>query len=140
MRDSDSTFWKPITVIITKEGNHVLVSLKDQKRLMLLDTQYPKFLGRGRYSRSDRKNQKQSKDLDSGVDTEDECYNASSDNTPDDNSNIFGDDLPEDSVEVFEAYHEANQAFIEVRFPEGKNMTSLEVEEAKSIALLNIEQ
>ena len=40
-------------------------------------------------------------------------------------------------MEVFEAYHEANQAFIEVRFPEGKNMTSLEVEEAKSIALLN---
>merc|ERR1712240_933521 len=36
MRDQDSTFWKRVTVIITKEGNHFLVSLKDQKRLMLL--------------------------------------------------------------------------------------------------------
>ena len=72
-------------MVVTKEGNHILISLKDQKRLMLLDQQYPKFLGRGRFSRSDRQNQRENKDLDSGIDTEseDECYTANIDNKPD---------------------------------------------------------
>ena len=53
-RDNDATFWKRITVVVTKEGNHILISLKYQKKLMLLEQQYPKFLGRGKFSRSDR--------------------------------------------------------------------------------------
>ena len=28
-RDQDCTFWKRITVVVTKEGNHCLISLKD---------------------------------------------------------------------------------------------------------------
>ena len=30
-RDSDATFWKRLTVVVTNEGNHILISLKDQK-------------------------------------------------------------------------------------------------------------
>ena len=58
-RDNDATFWKRITVVVTREGNHILISLKDQKRLMLLEQQYPKFLERGKFSRSDRQKQRQ---------------------------------------------------------------------------------
>ena len=50
-RDPDATFWKRLTVVVTRDGNHCLISLKDQKRLMLLSQHYPTFLGEGRYSR-----------------------------------------------------------------------------------------
>ena len=64
-RDSDATFWKRITVVVTKEGNHVLISLKDKKRLMLLSEHYPKFLGKGKHSRSQRHKQRQTSESDS---------------------------------------------------------------------------
>ena len=44
-RDKDCTFWKRLTLVVSMEGNHALVSLKDQKCLFLIENQYPKFLG-----------------------------------------------------------------------------------------------
>ena len=71
-------------MVVTKEGNHCLISLKDQKRLLLIEQQYPTFLGRGRFSRKDSaKNSKSSKSNDSGVDSgsesEEDNQNSESD-------------------------------------------------------------
>ena len=35
-RDSDCTFWKRIKVVVTTHCNHCLISLKDQKRMLLI--------------------------------------------------------------------------------------------------------
>ena len=52
------------------EGNHILVSLKDQKRLLLIEQMYPKFLGRGKNSRKDSaKISRNPKNRDSGADS-----------------------------------------------------------------------
>merc|ERR1712120_115635 len=68
VRDPDATFWKRVTVVVTRDGSHVLISLKDQKRLMLLSPQYPTFLGEGKFNRRTRQqSKKQRVQSDSGM-------------------------------------------------------------------------
>ena len=87
--------------------------------------------------------QRQSLDSDSGIDSasdtesEDECYTASTDSKSNIETGMFAEDIPEDSIEVLEACHVGNEAVVEVRFPEGKNLSSIEVEEANAIALMH---
>ena len=67
-RDQDCMFWKRISVVVTMEGNHILVSLKDQKCLLFIEQMYPKFLGYGKDSRKDSaKNSRNVKGGNSGV-------------------------------------------------------------------------
>ena len=134
-RDSDATFWKRLTVVVTKEGNHVLISLKDQKRLMLLSEHYPKFLREGKNSRSQRHRQRQASKSDSGIDSasdstdsEDESSTAHNHNNFNADSSMFVGEIPEDTIEVVEACHVGNKCMAEVRFSEGKHLSSVDVE------------
>ena len=65
--NQDCTFWKRITVVVTTQGNHCLISLKEQKHMLLIQQQYPTFLGRGKYSRKD--SAKKPKCTDLGIET-----------------------------------------------------------------------
>ena len=57
-------------MVVTMEGNHILVSLKDQKLLLLIEQMYHKFWGRGKDSRrKSARNSKNPKASDSGVDS-----------------------------------------------------------------------
>ena len=51
VRDSDCTFRKRVKVVVTMHGNHCLISLKDQKCMLLILQQYPTFFGKGKQSR-----------------------------------------------------------------------------------------
>ena len=51
-RDPLTTYWKKVKVVVTREDNWTLISLRDQKRLLLLESNYPRFLGTGKYRRS----------------------------------------------------------------------------------------
>ena len=148
-RDSDATFWKRLTVVVTRDGNHCLVSLKDQKRLMLLSEHYPTFLGEGKFSRSQRlkqrqASQRQTSQSDSGIDSGSESSDSEDENSTShnhsnfDNANsMFAGEIPEDSIQVIEACHVENECMVEVHFPDGQHMSSEEVEEANSIAILH---
>ena len=39
-------------MVVTREGNWTLISPRDQKRLLLLESNYPRFLGTDKYRRS----------------------------------------------------------------------------------------
>ena len=47
VRDPHATFWKKVKIVVTVEGSWTLISPKDQKRLLLLQRDYPRFLGEG---------------------------------------------------------------------------------------------
>ena len=140
-RDRDATFWKRLTVVVTNEGNHVLISLKDQKRLMLLSETYPKFLGQGKDSRIKPSKKRQAAQCDSGVEsTSDSDEDSSTDHNHkdiNDKYSMFAGEIGEDEIEVVEACQVGNEALIEVRFPEGKNMSSIECKEANAVAVMH---
>ena len=55
-------------LVVTLEGSWTLISPKDQKRLLLLQKDYPRFLGVGRYRRGNKKTpQTKGGDSDSGL-------------------------------------------------------------------------
>ena len=56
VRDPCATYWKKVKVVVTRDGSWTLISLKDQKRLLLLQKNYPTFLGTGRHRRPDARN------------------------------------------------------------------------------------
>ena len=64
VRDPLATFWKKVKLVVTVEGSWTLISPKDQKRLLLLQRDYPRFLGEGHYRRSNKKTP-QTKDTES---------------------------------------------------------------------------
>ena len=43
VRDPLATFWKKVKLVVTVEGSWTLISPKDQKRLLLLQRDYPRF-------------------------------------------------------------------------------------------------
>ena len=108
---------------------------------MLLSETYPKFLGQGKDSRSKRSRQRQATESDSGVEsTSDSDEDSSTDHDHghiNDRYSMFAGEIPEDEIEVVEACHVGNEALIEVRFPEGKNMSSIECEEANVVAVMH---
>ena len=68
VRDPLATFWKKVKLVVTVEGSWTLISPKDQKRLLLLQRDYPWFLGEGRYRRSNKKTpQTKGTESDSGL-------------------------------------------------------------------------
>ena len=106
-------------MVVTNEGNHVLISLKDQKRLMLLSEHYPKFLGEGKDSRSKRHRQRQASQSDSGIDSasdstdsEDESSTAHNHNNLNNDNSMFAGKIPEDTIEVVEACHVGNECMV----------------------------
>ena len=64
VRDPLATFWKKVKLVVTVKGSWTLISPKDKKRLLLLQRDYPRFLGEGRYRRSNKKTP-QTKDTES---------------------------------------------------------------------------
>ena len=56
VRDPMATYWKKVKIVITRDGSWTLISPRDQKRLLLLQPDYPWFLGTGRYRRSNARN------------------------------------------------------------------------------------
>merc|ERR1711873_260460 len=66
--DPLATFWKKVKIVVTVEGSRTLISPKDQKRLLLLQRDYPRFLGEGQYRRKTSKtHQTKSTESDSGL-------------------------------------------------------------------------
>ena len=57
VRDPLATFWKKVKIVVTVEGSWTLISPRDQKRLLLLQRDYPQFLREGRYRRKPSKTQ-----------------------------------------------------------------------------------
>ena len=94
--------------MVTKEGNHCLISLKDQKRLLLIEQMYPKFLGRGKNSRKESaKYSKNSKSNDSGVNSgsESEEDNKTTDSEGEETTGKYSrlaGDIGLDKIEVVE--------------------------------------
>ena len=76
--------------MVTSEGNHVLISLKDQKRLMLLSETYPKFLGQGKDSRT-RCHKKTVEDDSEVESTSDSDSDSESDSSTDHDHNGIND-------------------------------------------------
>ena len=50
---------------------------------------------------------------------------------------MFAGEIPEDSIQVIEACHVGNECMVEVQFPEGKHLSSVEVEEANAVAIMH---
>ena len=131
-------------MVVTRDGSHVLISLKDQKRLMLLSQHYPTFLGEGKFSRKTRQpSKKQRVQSDSGVssgsessDSEDDCSPAHNHSNSTDDLSMFAGEIPEDSIQVVDACNVDNECMVEVQFPEG-NLSSVEVEEINAVAIMN---
>ena len=48
-RDCEALYWKKFKLIITQKGSWTLISPRDQKRLLLLEKSYSKFLGTRRF-------------------------------------------------------------------------------------------
>ena len=71
-------------MVVTRDGSWTLISPRDQKRLWLLQKNYPTFLGTGRFRRPDaRASQKGRTTSDSGVsdpesDSDTDCEEAQS--------------------------------------------------------------
>ena len=82
VRDPCATFWKKVKIVVTAHGSWTLVSPRDQKRLWLLQKNYPTFLGTGRFRRPDaRTSQRGGATSDSGVsgsesDSDTDCEEA----------------------------------------------------------------
>ena len=53
VRDPCATFWKKVKVVVTRDGSWTLILPRDQKRLWLLQKNYPTFWGTGRFRRPD---------------------------------------------------------------------------------------
>ena len=43
VQDPCATYWKKVKVVVTRDGSWTLISPKDQKRLLLLQKNYPTF-------------------------------------------------------------------------------------------------
>merc|ERR1712240_549720 len=82
VRDPCATFWKKVKVVVTRDGSWPLISPRDQKRLWLLQKNYPTFSGTGRFRRPDaRASQRGGATSDSGVsgsesDSDTDCEEA----------------------------------------------------------------
>ena len=50
---------------------------------------------------------------------------------------MFAGEIPEDTIEVFEACHVGNECMVEVRFPDGKHLSSVDLEEANTVAIMH---
>ena len=48
-RDTQAHYWKKIKLVITHDGSWTLISPRDQKRLLLLEKSYPRFLETWRF-------------------------------------------------------------------------------------------
>ena len=83
-----ATYGKKVKVMVTRDGSWTLISPSDQKRLLLLEPSYPRFLGTGKYRRSSaRGSTKKGPNTDSGIsgsDTDD------SDKEEDDAVHVIG--------------------------------------------------
>merc|ERR1712101_1448 len=118
VRDPLATFWKKVKLVITMEGSWTLISPRDQKRLLLLQRDYPRFLGEGRYRRKPSRTQS---NINAGSDSGLSSSNSDSESDSEeeekcDNSNVktksvnsvetgvlngdFTSPLPRDEVEV----------------------------------------
>ena len=86
--DPLATYWKKVKVVVTRDGSWTLISPKDQKRLLLLEPNYPHFLGTGKYRRSNPGSPpRRSSNTDPGIsgsDTDD------SDKEEDDTAHVVG--------------------------------------------------
>ena len=116
IRDPLATFWKKVKLVVTVEGSWTLISPKDQKRLLLLQRDYPRFLGVGRYRRYNKKTpQTKATESDSGLsgsnsDSDSEEEDKSEDSIKKDNyvnsvgsdcvNGSFSGPLPWDEVQV----------------------------------------
>ena len=98
-------------------------------------------MGEGKDSRSKRSRQRQASQSDSGVnsssESDDENHTAHNHNDDNDKNSMFAGEIPEDMIEVVEACHVGNECLVEVRFPEGKNLSSVDVEEANSVVIMH---
>ena len=66
--DPLATYWKKVKVVVTRDGSLTLISPSDQNRLLLLEPSYPRFLGTGKYRRSNaRGSPKKDSNTDSGI-------------------------------------------------------------------------
>lgn len=118
VRDPLATFWKKVKLVVTVEGSWTLISPKDQKRLLPLQRDYPRFLEEGRYRRSNKKTP-QTKDTESdsglsGFNSDSESDSEEKDKREDSvkkenyvdsvgldcDSGKFSGPLPRDEVEV----------------------------------------
>ena len=54
-----------------------------------------------------------------------------------DKYSMFAGEIPEDMIEVVEACHVGNEALVEVRFPKGKNLSSVDCEEANAVVIMH---
>ena len=50
---------------------------------------------------------------------------------------MYAGEIPEDSIQVIEACHVGNECMVEVQFPEGKHLSSVEVEETNTVAIMH---
>ena len=75
----DATFWKQFTVVVTTHGNHCLISLKDQKHMLLIQQQYPVFLGKGKQSRKASTTKPKQRDFGIDIESDSEREDQSSD-------------------------------------------------------------
>ena len=81
VRDPCATFWKKVKVVVTRDGSWTLISPRDQKRLWLLQKNYPTFLGTGRFRRPDARahqNGGTTSDSSSESDSDTDCEEAPS--------------------------------------------------------------
>ena len=104
---------------------------------------YPKFLGLGKNSRKDSaKNSKYSKSnnsrVDSGSETEEDSNTTDfeSEETSEGN-NMFMGDIGLDAIEVLEGRHIGNEALLEVRYPEGAELSATDCDEANAVAVMH---
>ena len=124
-------------------GIHCLISLKDQKHLLLIEQMYPKFLGPGKNSRLESaKNSKNSNGNDSGVDSgleseeDNKTTDSESEETTEDN-NMFAGDIGLDEIEVVEGNHMGNEAYLEVRYPEGAELSADDCADINAVAIMH---
>ena len=88
VRDPMATFWKKVKIVVTHEGSWTLISPKDQKCLLLLQKDYPRFLGVGRYKRGNTKTSE----------TSGGCSDSGLSGSGSDDSDSEEEDKKEDSV------------------------------------------
>ena len=89
--DPLATYWKKVKVMVTRDGSWTLISPNDQKWILLLEPNYPCFLGTGKYRRSNPGSPpRRSSNTDPGIsgsDTDD------SDKEEDDTAHIIGSEV-----------------------------------------------
>ena len=107
VRNPMATYWKKVKVVITRDGSWTLIIPRDQKRLLLLQQNYPTFLGTGKYRRSNtRTTQRYGASSDSGISgSESEDSDTEEEDTANtvgsqDNEGEFSGPLPSNEVEI----------------------------------------